>query len=102
MATRLFHQEQKPGGITEKWYSDERGHITRRLTQDCEDLIKGIAAAAENPGNEMRLLGSVPNVLALEWSQKIGHGIGSKEWLDYAKKQLMSNEFQSLSTGVKI
>ena len=102
MPTRLFLTERLPGGITERWYSDEAGNITRKLHQDATDIVKGIAKVSEHPGKNMRLLGSVPNVLALEWSQKIGHPISSPEWLEYAKKQLMSSDFRSLSTGVKI
>ena len=102
MATRLFNTEHKPGGITEKWYSDERGHISRTLQQDATQIVKAVEAASYFPGKDMKLLTSVPVVLAHQWSLKIGHAVGSPEWLEYAIKKTQSSEYQSLSTGIKI
>ena len=102
MATRCFRTEHKPGGIIEKWYSDERGHITRTLHQNCDGIIKAIQEASLHPGKNMRLTASVPTVLALQWAKMIGHSINSPEWLEYAIRMTQSSEFRSLSTGVKI
>jgi len=100
---RLFHTEQQPGGITERWYSDEEGNVTRDVTQDATGVIEAVQGMTEHArGKSMYYLGSIPLILAQQWARECGHAIGTKEFAEFAKKRLMDRDFARLSTGIRV
>lgn len=100
---KLFHTERKPGGITERWYSDAEGNVTRKLQQDASGVIEAVGAMREHArGKDMYYLGSIPLVVANQWAQECGHGIYTKEFAEFARKKLMDGDHAKLSTGIKV
>ena len=99
---RRFHVEQQPGGITEEWYSDVDGHITRKLTQKTTGLIDALGAASEFARGKNRYhVASVPITVAAAWAKECGAGIGTQEFVEYLKKKMKNGEFSPFSTGIK-
>lgn len=83
------------GHATERFSFDSDGRIHHHKQQDCEAVITLMREAADmrrsrrpNTQEHMRLLGSVPNVLALAWANEWGVKLFSKEWLEKTKARL--------------
>ena len=86
-------------GINEA-YDLVDGKLVIKRTQDVQALIdQNRHEAQEAPSMfgqaRVRKLGSIPFVIADQWSRECGAGIGSKEFAEYAKKKLMSGEFSA-------
>ena len=76
------------------------GKLVIKRTQDVQALIdQNRHEAQEAPSMlgqaRVRKLGSIPFVIADQWSRECGAAIGSKEFAEYAKKKLMSGEFSA-------
>ncbi len=103
MPLRHFHTSRAMGGIVEKWYSDEDGNITRETHQDTNRVVEAVHGMRDHAkGDDMYFLGSVPVVIAREWARTCGAAIGTREFAEYAKKQLMDSDWAKLSSGVKV
>ena len=77
---------------------DGKLHINRQ--QDVRSLIDLNKHEAEvNPSMfgaaRVRKIGSIPLVVAETWSRECGAAIGSKEFAEYAKKKLMSGDWNA-------
>ena len=65
--------------------------------QDCEEILKAIQATGDlrrrlsNTQHSQKYLGSVPNVVAIEWAKEWGGRPFSREWLQKSKKRLLSD-----------
>lgn len=86
-------------GINEA-YDLVDGKLVIKRTQDVQALIdQNRHEAQEAPSMfgqaRVRKIGSIPFVIADQWSRECGAGIGSKEFAEYAKKKLMSGEFSA-------
>lgn len=86
-------------GIGEQ-YDLVDGKLVIKRTQDVQALIdQNRHEAQEAPSMfgqaRVRKLGSIPFVIADQWSRECGAAIGSKEFAEYAKKKLMSGEFSA-------
>ena len=86
-------------GINEA-YDLVDGKLVIKRTQDVQALIdQNRHEAQEAPSMfgqaRVRKLGSIPFVIADQWSRECGAAIGSKEFAEYAKKKLMSGEFSA-------
>lgn len=84
-------------GIGEK-YDLVDGKLVIKRSQDVQALIdQNQHEAQEAPSMfgqaRVRKLGSIPFVVADQWSRECGAAIGSQEFAEYAKKKLMSGEF---------
>ena len=101
---RLFNVDHNPDGTIEKWYSEPDGKIHRKIIQpNMAGFLDAAKAQAEYAkGKNYYKIGSVPIVVAKQWERECGHGINSKEWLEYAKKKLMDPDYRDLSTGIKV
>lgn len=77
-------------------YTQEDGKLHIVKTQDVEEAIRAIRAVERPKGKNMHYLGSIPNVIALEWAKESGTRLYTKEWLEYAKKKLMSPNYKYL------
>lgn len=104
MSTRCFLRETRWDGLVEEWFSDAEGRITRKVTQPAASMTKTLdAIKAINPRSENQYyLGSVPMPIAIQWAKACGHNIGTREFAEYAKKQLMDPEWRQLSSGIKV
>ncbi len=103
MPQRLFHVERNPGGVIEKWYSDEQGNITRAIEQDHTrviDAVHNVARDGGARGANMHYMGSIPTSVAAQWSRICGARVGSREFAEFARKQLLSGEYSKLATGL--
>ncbi len=68
-------------------------HIVK--TQDCEDILKVIKEMPDHNMKQIintqkghRYLGSVPNLIAVEWAKEWGVRLYSKEWNEKAARRL--------------
>jgi hypothetical protein len=83
---------------TEDYGFDADGRLVIKRTQDVESLIAMNAHEAESAPSmfgqaAVRKLGSIPLVIAEEWSRECGAAIGSKEFALYCKRKLMDGDF---------
>lgn len=86
------------GAVKYEYTSD--GPVLRVVKeQDVEEIMRATKAIEKPKSKNMHYLGSVPNVIALQWALESGTRIYSKEWLEYAKKKLLSPEFKYLRAG---
>ncbi len=102
MSERLFHTEVSPEGVTEKWYSDAGGNIRRVTTQNTQSVMDGVKAVADQGarGKNQYYLGSIPLTVASQWAKTCGAAVGTREFADYAKKQLLSGDYSKLASGL--
>ena len=68
-------------------------------SQDIEPIIEQNKRAAEHFNKKAKYwhVGTVPDVLIMQWAKECGHKPFSKEWQEYAKKQLDSSEYRKFN-----
>lgn len=74
------------------------GKLIIKRTQDVTSLLEQNAAEREflpsmHGDAAVRKIGSIPFVVAEEWSRECGAAIGTKEFGLYVKKKLMDGDF---------
>jgi len=72
-------------------------HIIR--SQDVQGVLDKNQRARTselNRHSEMRHAGSIPLVIAEQWSRECGAAIGTKEFAGYVKKKLMDGDWSKL------
>lgn len=76
---------------------DRHDGFTIAKEQDCEEIIKAIQATGDlrrrltNTQHSQKYLGSVPSLVAVAWAKEWGVRPFSREWLQKAKKRLLSD-----------
>lgn len=92
----------RPAPVRERLVFDRQGeqfHFER--TQEVDDIFEAVHAARDmfrkdtGPGHG-RFLGSVPLLVAQIWANECSAPVGTKEWLQYAKRKLKSSDWQKL------
>lgn len=83
---------------TEEYGFDPDGRLVIKRSQEIESLLAMNAHEAEAAPSmfgqaAVRKLGSIPLVIAEEWSRECGAAIGSKEFALYCKRKLMDGDF---------
>ena len=83
--------------VFEKWVDTENGFSIHR-SQETGGVVDAVKEAAEqrSRGDGARYLGSVPEIVCEVWAKECGAAIGTPEFRAYAKKMLMTGEFQKL------
>lgn len=84
--------------VSEKYSMDSDGLIRVTRSQDVQSLIdqnKYEAEAAPSMFGQaaVRKIGSIPFVVADQWSRECGAGIGTKEFAAYCKRKLLDGDF---------
>ncbi|WP_304192992.1 hypothetical protein [Lentibacter algarum] len=84
--------------VSENYSMDSDGLIRVTRSQDVQSLIdqnKHEAEAAPSMFGQaaVRKIGSIPFVVADQWSRECGAGIGTKEFAVYCKRKLMDGDF---------
>ena len=84
--------------VSEKYSMDSDGLIRVIRSQDVQSLIdqnKHEAEAAPSMFGQaaVRKIGSIPFVVADQWSRECGAGIGTKEFAAYCKRKLLDGDF---------
>ena len=62
------------------------------------------AVASMQPHAKSKLgyyMGSVPLNIANLWARECGSGIGTREFMDYAKKKIVDPSYSKLSSGLR-
>lgn len=73
--------------------SADEFHIVK--VQDCSAILRAIKetpdhiSSAYAAKSAMKYLGSVPNLIALNWAKEWGVKLYSHEWMEKARKRLM-------------
>jgi hypothetical protein len=84
--------------IKERMIEDDgKLHIIR--SQDVQSVLDANQRARTgemNRKSEMRHAGSIPMVIAEQWSRECGAAIGTKEFAGYVKKKLMDGDWAKL------
>jgi hypothetical protein len=86
--------------ITEK-IVEEDGKIQIVREQDCAGLLKTLKKMRElaprhSGQDRTRWVGSIPLVMAEEWSRECGAAIGTKEFAQHIKKKLADPDYKNL------
>lgn len=68
------------------------------ITLKTQDVSADLARAEQlrethRSGGDLHLAGTIPMVIAEQWSRDCGHYIGSNEFAEYVRKKLMDGEF---------
>lgn len=84
--------------VSEKYSMGSDGLIRVTRSQDVQSLIdqnKHEADAAPSMFGQaaVRKIGSIPFVIADQWSRECGAGIGTKEFAAYCKRKLLDGDF---------
>lgn len=87
-------------GIREEIHVDNTtARVTIRKTQNCEpvlDAIRAIRDLAPVKNANHQYIGSIPIIVAAQWAKTCGAAVGTKEFMEYAKKQLMDSNYAYL------
>jgi hypothetical protein len=93
-----IYDPDAPVGTQSEIYVDPMSLESRvRKVQDCEPVLDGVKMARDMPTGQMyRHVGSIPLVIASQWTKECGAAPGTKEFSEYAKKKLMSSDWAYL------
>jgi hypothetical protein len=85
------------GNVTERMFEDDGTLIVRR-SQDIQAIIdqnheESIDAPTVFGEARHRKVGSIPFVIAEQWSRECGAGIGTAEFNEYCKRKIMDGDF---------
>lgn len=89
--------------IVEKYLYDQHEQVHRVVrTADVQGELDAIAGLREhivpNTGPAQgKYLGTVPNIIAVQWAKECGAAIGTKEWGKYAKTKLADGTWKKLT-----
>jgi hypothetical protein len=77
------------------------GRLVFEQTQDSDEIVRAVHAARDMVRRDTgpagsRFLGSVPILLAQLWARECGAAVGTREWAQYARNKLLSDEFRDL------
>jgi hypothetical protein len=83
--------------VTECMFEDDGTLIVRR-SQDIQAIIdqnheESIDAPTMFGEARHRKVGSIPFVIAEQWSRECGAGIGTAEFAEYCKRKIMDGDF---------
>ena len=84
-------------GVMERLVEEDGNvHVQRR--QDIQSLIdrnheESVDLPSMHGDAAIRKVGSIPLVVAEQWSRECGASIGTREFAHYAKKKVMDGEF---------
>ena len=84
--------------ISEKMFEDD-GKLKIVRSQDVQPILEANKRAQNSEldrKSEMRRAGSIPYVIAEQWSRECGAAIGTKEFGEYVKKKLMDGDWAKL------
>lgn len=85
--TTYFEHDPKTGKNTIETVQDVSSHVERSKM-----LAKGL-----NKKEEWWPIGHIPDSIILKWSQECGAKPHTKEWQEYAIKQLNSSEYRKFN-----
>lgn len=70
-------------------------------TQDVTADLQRAAMLRDNirKGADLRLVGTVPMVIAEQWARECGERVGTQGFSEYLKRKLQSGEFARLVVG---
>lgn len=96
---RLLDHDEFSGITTFHEYDHSSKKTVIESVQDIDPIL------AINKANDGSLkkkenwwyIGTIPNVTILQWSKECGHNPYTKEWNEYAKKQMQKAEYRKLN-----
>lgn len=96
---RLLDVDPLTGIQTFFEYDPKTGKNTIETVQDVEPLIERSKLVAGNLDKKQDWwpIGTIPDSMIIKWSQECGAKPYSKEWHEYAMKQLNSAEYAKLN-----
>ncbi len=87
-------------GITEYFKHDSAtGKNIIMSVQDCEPLIEmnRIRSEGLDKKRDSWYVGTIPHIILMRWAKECGHKMYTKEWNEYAIKQLNSGEYRAFN-----
>ena len=89
-------------GVSSYFHKDPiTGKITIQDSQDIEQIVDVNKQEGESFDKKRSWwkIGTIPNVIVLQWSKECGHPPYSKEWQEYAKKQLNLPDYRKFNVN---
>ncbi len=86
-------------GVTEIYHKHEPGKVVIEAIQDAEPVLKRnkIKSAEFNKKLNSWYVGTVPYSIVQKWSNECKHKPYTREWTDYARKQLNLPEYRAFN-----
>ena len=86
------------GDVTTVFHRD-RGSTILEHIQDVEPILEEnkARAALHDPRQEWWFIGKIPNATLLKWTNECGKRFLSREWHEYARKQLNKSDYRKLN-----
>ena len=87
-------------GIKTYWGKDKQtGLTTIKEEQDFQPIVdrNTLMSAGLNKKDNMWYVGTIPNVLCQQFAKECGHKVFSKEWNEYAIKQLNHSDYRKFN-----
>jgi hypothetical protein len=80
-------------------YDHNTGKSVIESVQDVEPFFERSKRLADglNKKEEWWYIGSIPDVVIMQWAQECGHKPYSKGWMQYATKQLNDRDYRKLN-----
>jgi len=80
-------------------YDSNTGQNVIESVQDVEPFFERSKVLAEglNKKEEWWYIGSIPDVVIMQWAKECGHKPYSKGWTQYAMKQLNDRDYRKLN-----
>ena len=84
---------------TSTYFKKEDGKTLIKTTQDVDPILEYNRLKSEglNKKEERWYVGTIPNVICMQWAKECGHKIYSKEWREYAFKQLNLPDYRKFN-----
>ena len=98
MGTRKFLDYDPLTKTTRYFHSDDDRYVIESV-QDVEDIINYNARMAEgfNKKADGWFVGCIPLDKCQEWAQESGTTVFTRDWQEYAKKQVQLPEYRKLN-----
>lgn len=96
---RLLGIDPLTGVRTYFEHDSSTGKNIIQSVQDVEPVIEMNKVRSEGLNRKDRswYVGTIPSVILERWAQECGHKIFSREWTEYAKKQLQSGDYRAFN-----
>lgn len=96
---KILDTDPLTGLVTYHEYDEKTGKNIIEYAQDVEHAVdrSKLLAGTLNKKEEWWPIGHIPDVMILKWAQECGHKPYSREWSEYAMKQLNSREYRKFN-----
>lgn len=95
-----YHLDYDPETKTRQiLHTDQDGNAVLESIQDVEDILEYNADRAKrlDKKQDAWFIGTIPNSICIKWAQESNTRIYTKEWMEYARKQVQSSDYSKIN-----